>query len=65
MALTITMGEGQTCICQFKAKIRLPNTISYLNPIVMFALSLTIYKIFADQIKCQKLDLEMKVKVKE
>ena len=36
---------------------------SYLMAI-MFALSLTIYKIFANQINCQKFDLKMKVKVK-
>ena len=31
---------------------------SYLMSLVMFALSLTIYEIFANQIKCQNLDLE-------
>ena len=30
---------------------------SYMMTIVMVAMSLTIYEIFASQIKCQKLDL--------
>ena len=38
---------------------------SYLMAIVMRALSLTIYEIFANQIKCKKLTLKMKVKVKK
>ena len=41
---------------------------SYLMALVMFgdfALSVTIYEIFAKQIKCPKFDLKMKIKVKE
>ena len=34
---------------------------SYSMVIVMFALSLTIYAIFAKQIKCKKFDLENEV----
>ena len=35
---------------------------SYLMAIVMFALSLTVYEIFANLIIFQNIDLEMKVK---
>ena len=37
------------------ANIRLP----YLMVIVMFALSLTVYEIFANQEKCKNVDLEI------
>ena len=40
-----------------------PDLLSHA--IVMFILSLTFYKIFTNQIKCQKFDLEMKINVKE
>ena len=38
---------------------------SYLTAIVMFAVSLTIYEIFAKQIKCKSLILEMQIKEEE
>ena len=38
---------------------------SYLMKIGMFSLSLTIYEIFANQIKCPNFDIEMKVKMKD
>ena len=33
-------------------------TTSYLMAIIIFALALTVYEIFAKQIKCKKFDLE-------
>ena len=37
---------------------------SYFITIVMFVLSFTIYELFANQLKFQKVDLKMRVKVK-
>ena len=56
MILTFKIGK-----IKFKCVSQRPYMISYLMTIVMFALSNTIYEIFAYQIKWKKSTLKIKV----